>query len=174
LQPADLLQVGAGEPALGDEDLLDRAPLRGHAELQHLRQLRRGPRLQRNGDLVLPGMYAPDGHWGDLSRHPGLQLLQLPQLQRDLLSRLHGGNLDRNLSHGSVGHHVRRLRLVLRLLQRELLPRLHSRVDGELRRNPGVQLLDVQRLELIPELLCERRLHLERVDPHLQRDDHPV
>ena len=94
--------------------------------------------MQRNGDRVLPGLYAPDGNRGNLPRHPGLQLLQLSQLQRDLLPRLHGGNLDRNLSHGNVGHQLRLLRLVLRFLQLDQLPGLHSRDDGELRRNPGV------------------------------------
>jgi hypothetical protein len=145
LQPADLLQVGPGEPAGAHDPLHHRPALRRDANLQHLLQLRLGLQLHRGGEQLLPGLLARQRR--QLPRDALLLLLHLrnqPQLQLDLLPGLHGGRVDGQLHHGDVAHQLRRLLLVLGQLQLDLLPGLLDRhVDLDLHRRAHVHLLDV-------------------------------
>ena len=176
LQPADLLQVGAGEPAATHKDLLHRPPLRGDPELQHLRHLRSVLRLQRIGDGILPGLHAADVFTAGSAMARALSPAPLAgpstDATRPTARAAPPGPRPEPVSR-KLGHQLCRLLFVLGQLQLDLLPGLHDR-DVDVGPALGTRRTPVpsSATRLLRDVLPGGDgMHLERHDQHLYRDD---
>ena len=160
------------------QDLLDRPALRGHARATALRHLRFALRLQRNGDGILPGLHAPDGCRRDSAMAHALSpappagrftAAARPTARAARLGR-RPEPVSRRIRSPAVPLAIRTTAAAARPTARAARPARRRRGPAS---GPG-RITCSYFSSLSYRRIADRRLHLERHDQRLQRDDRAV